>query len=589
MNDIRYSTIVEVYDKLESTTKRLEMTTLLVELLNRTPKEIINLVIYLTQGKLYPDFKGVEIGIAEKLAIKSVSIVTGITEARIEEALRDLGDLGTVAEKYLQTKTQQSLFHQPLSVNKVYKTFEKIAKTTGPGSVDIKIKHLTRLLNDSTPTEARYLIRTALGKLRLGIADMTMLDALAESYAKGKSNRKIVERAYNISSDLGLVAKLCAYEGLDGIRTIKVKVGNPIRPMLAERLSNARTILDKLNGIGAAEYKYDGIRIQAHINSKTISLFSRRLENVTSQFPDICHNLRANITASEVIVEGECVAIIPETGEMQPFQMISQRRGRKHNLQKMSEQIPIKIYLFDLLYLNGVDYTSIEYPKRRKILESIIIPSDKVELSRQIITRDINELNQFMDQAVSEGCEGLIVKSIKDNSLYTAGARGWQWIKYKRSYKSEVVDTFDLVIIGAFKGRGKRTGFYGTLLMAAYNQEEDLFETICKLASGFTDNDLINFPTFLDSFKIEKRHIRVKSLIDPDVHFIPKFILEVAADEITLSPLHTCARNVTKQESGLALRFPRFTGNYRKDKNPEDATTSHEIIELYNQQLKHIG
>jgi len=589
MADLRYSEIVDVYEKVESTTKRLEMTSLLVELLRKSPRESIDKVVYLTQGKLYPDFIGLEIGVAEKLAIKALSVVAGRSEDFIEEKLKELGDLGRVAEDLMSRKTQQSLFHQPLTVEIVYDAFDKMARATGPGSVDVKVRYLTRLLNDASPKEARYLLRTAVGRLRLGVADMTILDALSEAFGKGKTDRDIIEKAYNLSSDLGLVAKTLAHEGIEGLAKFKIIIGKPIRPMLAERLSDAKEILEKLGGRGAAEYKYDGIRIQAHIGSDVIYLFSRRLEDVTSQFPDVCRYLRDSIKASEAIVEGECVAFEADTGEMLPFQVISQRRGRKYEVERMSEEIPVKVFLFDLLYLNGEDYTVQRYPMRRRALESIVTPTDRVGLSHLLITGDPEELDRYMDQAVSEGCEGLVVKSLGDESIYKAGARGWLWIKYKRSYKAEVVDTFDLVVVGAFKGRGKRAGSYGALLMAAYNHERDMFETLCKLGSGFTDEDLAGLPKLLEPYRIERRHPRVDSLMEPDIWFTPEIVLEVAADEITLSPMHTCSRDEVKKNAGLALRFPRFTGRYRRDKGPEDATTSTEVAELYRRQLKQMA
>lgn len=589
MADLRYSEIVDVYEKMEATTKRLEMTSLLVGLLKKSPRESIDKVVYLTQGKLYPDFMGLEIGVADKLAIKALAVVAGKGEDAIEEKLKEMGDLGRVAEELMQRKAQQSLFHQPLTVEIVYDSFDKMARATGSGSVDVKVRYLTRLLNDASPKEARYILRTAVGRLRLGVADMTILDALAEAFGRGKADREMIERAYNLSSDLGLVAKTLAYKGVEGLVNFKITVGRPIRPMLAERLSSAEEILEKLGGKGGAEYKYDGIRVQAHLGPEVAYLFSRRLENITSQFPDICRYLREGIKASEAIVEGECVAFEADTGEMLPFQVISQRRGRKYEIEKMSEEVPVKIFLFDLLYLNGDDYTIRRYPERRKALESIVNPTDRVDLSHLLITSDPEELDRYMDQAVSEGCEGVIVKSLGEDSIYKAGARGWLWIKYKRSYKAEIADTFDLVVVGAFKGRGKRAGSYGALLMAAYNPERDMFETLCKLGSGFTDEDLKSLPSLLKPYKIERRHPRVDSLMEPDLWFAPEMVLEVAADEITLSPMHMCGRDKVKKGAGLALRFPRFTGRCRRDKGPEDATTSSEVMELYRRQLKQVA
>ncbi|MEM4245727.1 MAG: ATP-dependent DNA ligase [Candidatus Bathyarchaeia archaeon] len=585
---MRYSELVEVYEEIGSTSKRLEMTDLLVDLLKKAPRASIDKVIYLTQGKLYPDFMGVEIGVAEKLVIKSIGSVSGRPESEIEKALRKTGDLGEAAEEFLQRKSQTALLHRPLTVETVYESFEKMAKATGSGSVDTKIRYLNRLLSDATPLEAKYLVRTALGRLRLGVADMTILDALAIAFGGGKEAREVVERAYNLSSDLGHVARTIAEKGLESLASFQVRVGRPIRPMLAERLSDPGEIIEKLGGRCAAEYKYDGIRVQAHIAPSQVMLFSRRLENITSQFPDVVKILSQSVTSRDCIVEGECVAFNPDTGDMQPFQAISQRRGRKYEIEEIEKEVPVKIFLFDLLYADGVDYTQTPYPERRAALQSIVREGDLVAVSQQIVTGDPAELDRYMDQAISEGCEGIVVKSLDQSSIYKAGARGWTWIKYKRSYKAEIVDTFDLVPVGAFSGRGKRAGSYGALLMAAYNRDADTFETVCKLGSGFTDADLASLPERLRDSTLQQKHARVSSLMEPDIWLSPSTVLEVAADEITLSPLHTCGKDVVRKDTGFALRFPRFTGNYRYDKAPEDATTTAEIIEVYRSQLKQI-
>ena len=588
MTPLKFSQVADLFEKIEATTKRLEMTGLLVDLIKETPKDEISKVVYLLQGKLYPDYVGVELGLAEKLLIKAAAEVSGKTERLIEEDYKRTGDVGLTVESLLRKKSQVSLVKRSLTVKTVYETFDKIAKATGSGSVDTKIRLLISLLNDATPLEGKFIARMAVGKLRLGVADMTVLDGLAVAYGGDKVARAPIERAYNLSSDLGYVADVVANEGLVGIEKFKITVGRPIRPMLCERLPAAQDILEKLGGEGAAEYKYDGLRIQAHLSPKGVQLFSRRLENITDQFPDVATLLHTCVKAKEAIVEGECVAVDANTGDMLPFQVISQRRGRKYEIQRMSEEIPVTVFLFDILFLNGRDMTLTPYLERRKELVKIIEPSEHVAIAHQHLTKDPKRLEQLMDEAVASGCEGLVVKSISEQSTYQAGARGWLWIKYKRSYKAEVQDTFDLVPVGAFAGRGRRAGSYGALLMASYNQQEDVFETLCKLGSGFTDLDLANLPKMLEKSVVTHRHPRVNSLMEPDVWFAPYVVLEVAADEITLSPLHTCGWNVIRPGSGMALRFPRFTGNWRKDKSAEDATTSQEALEMYQKQLKKI-
>ncbi|MEM2102324.1 MAG: ATP-dependent DNA ligase [Candidatus Bathyarchaeia archaeon] len=584
---MQYSVIADSYEKIEATTKRLEMTDHLVELLKKTPKQLIDKVVYLTQGKIYPDFTGIEIGIAEKLAVKALARATGQNEETIENSLKQTGDLGETAQQFLQKRIQATLFQQPLTVTKVYETLEKMAKTTGPGSIDTKMSLLAGLLTNASPKEAKYLIRTVTGNLRLGIADMTVLDALAIAYGGGKEARQHLERAYNISSDLGRVAKTITEKGIEGIKKFEVVINEPIRPMLAERLSSPQEILEKLGGKCIAEFKYDGERIQAHKDNDKITLYSRRLENITDQYPDAVELFQKYVKAQTAILEAECVAIDQDTGEMRPFQELMHRR-RKYGVEKAVEEYPISLFMFDVLYSNGKDLTLKPYPTRHKELERIITLSDRTRTAEYLITDNPEELEKFFEKAVENGCEGLVCKSIAPDSIYQAGARGWLWIKYKRDYKSEMTDTVDLVVVGAFHGRGKRAGTYGALLLAVYEPEDDLFKTVCKCGSGFSDEDLEKLPKTLEKHKLTHKHPRVKSFLEADVWFEPKMVLEIIGAEITLSPVHVCAMDVIRKGSGLAIRFPRFTGKYREDKSPEDATTEKEIIEMYRSQLKKV-
>ena len=585
---LKYSLIADAYEKIEAATKRLEMTDHLVKILKETPKEVIDKIVYLTQGKLYPDFLGIEIGIAEKLAIRAVARATGHSEKEIEEDLRKTGDLGETAQKFLKKKTQVSFFPKPLTVESVYETLDKMAKSTGSGSMDLKISFLAGLLSDASPKEAKYIIRTVTGSLRLGIADMTVLDALAIAFGGGKEAREALERAYNISSDLGRVAKTVVEKGIKAIERFKVSLGEPIRPMLAERLGSPVEILEKLGGKCIAEYKYDGERIQAHKKEDYVTLFSRRLEDITDQYPDGGELIRKHVRAKEAIIEAECVAVDPDTGEMKPFQELMHRR-RKYGIKKAMEEYPISLFMFDALYVDGKDLTLEPYPVRRQHLEKIIEQADNVKVAEYIITDDPEELERFFEKAVENGCEGLLCKSMNEDSVYQAGARGWLWIKYKRDYRSEMTDTVDLVVVGAFHGRGKRAGTYGALLLAAYNSDEDVFKTVTKCGTGFTDEDLKKLPKMMGKYRIPHRHPRVISTIEADVWFEPVVVIETIGAEITLSPIHTCAMDVIRKESGLAIRFPRFTGNYRLDKSAEDATTVQEVVEMYRSQLKKVA
>ena len=584
---MKYAVIAKSYEKVEATTKRLEMIDHLIELFRETPNEIIDKVVYLTQGKLYPDFVGIEIGVAEKLAIRAVAKATGYPEKEVEEDIKQTGDLGITTQRFLERKAQVTLFRKPLTVQKVYEQLDKMAKASGSGSEDQKISLLAGLLANASPEEAKYIIRTVTGNLRLGIADMTVLDALAVAYGGGKEAREGLERAYNISSDLGRVAGTVVEKGMKGIENFEVSIGEPIRPMLAERLSSPQEILEKLGGKCIAEFKYDGERVQAHKQGDSVVLFSRRLENITEQYPDAVEFFQKHIKANDAIVEAEVVAIDPDTGEMLPFQELMHRR-RKHGIKKAVREYPVSLFVFDVLYLDGKDLTLEPYPLRHEHLEKAIEQSGLVRVADYLVTDNPGELEKFFEAAVESGCEGLICKSLNEEAVYRAGARGWLWIKYKRDYKSEMTDTVDLVAVGAFYGRGRRAGTYGALLLAAYDPEEDLFQTVTKCGTGFTDEDLERLLKIMEKHRISHQHPRVQSTIEADVWFDPKVVIEIMGAEITISPIHVCAMDAIRKGSGLAIRFPRFTGNYRSDKSAEDATSVNEIVQMYKGQLKNV-
>lgn len=584
---ILYDTLCETYLKLESTTKRLEMTEILVELLSKSPTHSIPIICYLTTGNLFP-LTDLDLGIAEKMVIESISAALGFTSKEITEDLKETGDLGTTAEKLRRMSKQQTLFSKKLTVQDVYSTFEKIAKASGQGSVEQKKRLLSGLITSSSPLGAKYLIRTALGKLRLGIAEMTLIDAIAIAFTGKKENRDLVERAYNFNTDIGHVAQVAVEKGLDGLKRFKIQVGHPIRMMAAQRLSSPTEILGKHRKT-AAETKYDGERVQIHKDKNNVFLFSRRLENISHQYPDVMDYIKEGLTAEHAIVEGEVVAYDPDTGEFYPFQILMRRR-RKYGIEIARTQYPVVLFLFDALLVDDKPLVDYPFPKRRKKLEQITKISNNLQLTFQQVVSTPEELEILFEKAISDGHEGLIAKSLQEDSIYQAGGRGWLWIKYKRDYASEMVDTVDLVVIGAFWGRGRRAGTYGALLCAAYDMEEDLFETVCKLGSGFSDEDLVAFRDLLEEFKIQNPHVRVhvqKEMI-PDVWFDPTVVLEIQGAELTMSPVHTAALNKIKANSGLAIRFPRYTGTIRKDKSPEQATTVKELCEMYQRQLRQL-
>jgi DNA ligase-1 len=576
--------VVDYYEQLEATTKRLEMTDILAALLSKTPPAVIDKVVYMTLGELYPAYVGLELGVAEKLAARAIRQVSGAGEKELNELFSRHGDLGTVAELLLRTKEQTTLFVQELTVEEVYSSLEKIAKASGPGAVDVKTAVLSKLLAMATPVEAKHIVRIVTGKMRLGVADMTILDALAKAFG---GDREVYERAYNLSSDIGLVAKTAAVEGVEGVSKFRVRVGIPVRCMLAERLSSAVEILEKMDGVGFTEYKYDGERMQIHKAGEKVWIFSRRQENITQQYPDVVEAVEKYVKAAEAILECEAVPLDPDTGETLPFQELMHRK-RKKEIQRAAEEYPVALYFFDILYVDGEDMTTKPFLERRKMLEKVIVEDERVKLSTGLLTHSPEEVEKIFAEAVEAGCEGVIVKSVGEDSVYRAGARGWQWIKFKRDYRSEMIDTVDLVVVGAFHGRGRRRGKFGALLTAVYNEERDVFQTVCKVGSGFKDEDLERFTEMINQLKIPHKHARVESLMTPDVWVEPSIVLEIIGAEVTLSPVHTCAWGVLKEGYGLGIRFPRYTGRLRTDKKPEDATTDREIVEMYRRQLKKI-
>jgi DNA ligase 1 len=580
---MRFSEIADTFEKMSATTKRLELTQYLVELFQKTPPETISKMVYLIQGKLRPDFEGVELGLAEKLAIHALAKSSGIPIKKINSVYAEDGDLGSAAAKILEQKTQTTFLAQDITAERVYETLYKIAKLEGQRSQDMKMKYVSSLLNDATPQEAKFILKIAMGTLRLGIADNTVMDALAISFTGSKENREKLEAAYNVSSDLGRVAETIARKGLDGLKDFHVKVFSPIRPMLAERVKSESEAVEKLGTGFAAEYKLDGERVQIHYKDNTMILYSRRLENITSYYPDILENVPKALKTTDVILEAEAVAINPDSGEFLPFQELMHRR-RKYDIDRIVEKYPITVNLFDVLYLNGQDLLNEPYRIRRKKLEGITAEDDYTKIVTQTIVHTENEIEDFLENGINAGCEGLMLKVL--DAPYRAGARGSNWLKLKREYRNELGDSLDLVVIGAFFGKGRRTGKYGTLLLASYNADRDVFESICKVGTGFTDENLDQFYQILQDKVTLKKNPRIESGMEPDVWFEPELVIEIVASEITLSPVHMTAKDSIRSGSGLALRFPKFTGKIRMEKAAEDASTDQEVITLYKNQKK---
>ncbi|BFH73248.1 ATP-dependent DNA ligase [Sulfurisphaera javensis] len=589
---MEFKLIAEYFDKLEKISSRLQLTALLTDLFKKADKNVIDKVVYLIQGKLWPDFLGYpELGVGEKLLIKAISIATNVKEEIVEEQLKTIGDLGEVAMRLKKTPQSASILSflgaqttEGLTVEETYDALTKIALASGEGSRDIKIRSLAGLLKKASPLEAKYIVRFVDGRLRVGIGDATIMDALSTAFTGSVSYRSLIERAYNLRADLGNIAKIIAQQGAEALKDIKPQVGIPIRPMLAERLNDPTEILAKVGGEALVDYKYDGERAQIHKKDKEIYIFSRRLENITKMYPDVVEYVREYINANEVIIEGEIVAVDPESNEIRPFQELMHRK-RKNDIQEAIKEYPVNVYLFDLMYYENEDYTMKPLPERRKKLEEVIKPNDKLHIAHHIYTNNVDKLTEFFYDAISNGAEGVMVKSIAKDSIYQAGSRGFLWIKLKRDYQSEMADSVDLVVVGAFYGRGKRGGKLSSLLMAAYDPETDTFKTVCKVASGFSDAELDELQKKLMEIKLDNKDPRVDSELVPDIWVEPKYVAEIIGAEITLSPEHTCCKGMVTKDAGLSVRFPRFI-RWRDDKSIEDATTPKEIYEMYKLKLK---
>ena len=580
---MKFSVLSDSLEKMELTTKRLELTDILVELIKKTPTNRISKVIYLIQGKIRPNFEGVELGIAEKLVIRAISKSSGTTIKKIEADYNDDGDLGKTGANILKQKTQTTFSAETITLDRVYDTLLKISNLEGKAYQDMKMKYISSLLNDATPIESKFVLKILLGTLRLGIAENTVMDALAIAFTGKKENREIVENAYNVSSDLGKVSEVLATEGLDGILKFNTSLFSPIRPMLADRVKSEQDAIKKIENEFAAEYKLDGERAQIHKKNNEIILFSRSLENITKYYPDIVEKISNSINANEGIFEAEIVAINESTGNFLPFQELMHRR-RKHKLEQAILDYPITVNFFDLLYYNGNDFLEKPYSERRKNLESIIKENNFARLIPMSIVKKEEDISEILENSINSGCEGLMLKVL--NSPYRAGTRGNNWLKLKREYQNELGDSLDLVVVGAFFGRGRRTGKYGTLLLSTYNSESDTFPTICKVGTGFTDENLDQLFQILSNKVILKKNPRVESSIEADIWFEPELVLEIVASEITLSPIHKTGLDMIRKDTGFALRFPKFTGKIRTEKSVEDASVDEEVIALYKNQKK---
>ncbi len=599
------------FDKIEKTPSRLEMTKLLAELLKKTNESNIKKIVFLCQGKLGANYEKIESGIGEKMVVEALAKSTGFTKKEIEKKFREKGDLGLTAEEFCEQKKQSALFSSQLTVNKVFENFLKISRVEGTGSRELKLKLMAELFNSAGGTEAKYIARIPLENLRLGIGDPTIMDSLAgnlleegkqkqewikktekemkekkikEKIWKEEFKRRIklklrekIEEKYNIYSDLGSIAEILKKKGLNGLKEIQITAGIPIRPTLAERLNSSEEIIKKL-GKCAVEAKYDGFRIQCHKNKDKVWIYSRQSENMTEMFPDIVKAIKEQIKAEKAIFEGEAIAFNEITGEFLSFQLTIQRK-RKYGIENKAKEFPLKLFVFDLMMLEEKNLMEEPFIERRKKLEKLIQQGKIISLTKSINTDSSKKVDEFFDENISKGLEGIIAKDL--NAKYIAGARKFAWIKLKRSYKGELTDSIDGVIIGYYTGKGKRTEFgLGALLTAVYAEKEDLFKSVAKIGTGLSEKQLVELEKLLKKISSKKKPARVESELKPDYWVEPKYVIEIRADEITKSPVHLTAR---KEGKGLALRFPRMI-SIRTDKKAEQATTEKEIKKMYVKQ-----
>jgi DNA ligase-1 len=584
---VRFADLCATFERLETTSKRLEMRSTLVELIRPLRPPDLGRVLYLAQGLLRPEYEGVELGMADSLARRAVATAAHTDEAIVARRTKESGDLGTTTGELLAGVRRLEEM-PPLRVAEVYAELTRIAEAKGAGSQETKVQILSELLVRASPIEGKFIVRFVLGTLRVGVREMTILDALAEAFGDGtKATRQQIESAFNLSSDLELVAGVLVEKGAEGLANVSLEVGRPMRAMLAEREPNLAAVLKRMDGRAALEYKYDGLRVQAHIpKNGPVRLFSRRLEEISGQFPELVEELPRAIRSVPAILEGECVPIDPDTDEIQPFQQVSRRRGRKHDLDRVRGEIPVCLFTFDVFLLGGSTVYGRPFPERRALLEKALHPTERVRLAVQRVVASEEEAQSFFDEAIAAGGEGIMAKSLAEGSAYRAGARGFWWIKYKREYTVGLSDSIDGVVVGGFQGRGRRAGRYGAFLLAVYNPKLDRFESFCKVGSGFDDAQLAEMPGRLHRYEVDERPPEVVTGVTPDRWIRPGVVLEVRGAELTLSPVHRAGLGAIRPGAGLALRFPRFTGRVRDDRSATEATTAAELLRLYRSQVR---
>jgi DNA ligase 1 len=582
---VEFARLAHTFEELEGTRSRLALVGLLTELLRSVegPEEIEQ-VCYLVQGRVAPFYVALEMGMAEKTVARSIANASHTTSEHVLERYNALGDMGLVAE---QVRQETEAVSDTLSVGEVFLGLKAIAQTSGKGAIEQKIAMLSDLLSRVDSLSAKFVVRILLGHLRLGIGEATVLDALAKAKWNDVKKRKLLEEAYNKTSDLGLIGRIIfehpnEEEAERAVAALDIQVGKPIHSQLAERLPTAEAIIARM-GTVVAQYKYDGLRAQIHKNGKLVTIFSRNLEDQSHMFPELIAGTLSQVRAESAILDAETLAYNATSEEFLPFQETTRRR-RKHGIEAMAEQLPLKAFVFDMLYKDGVSLLDTPLAERLKILAETLHPADDtLMLTANHTVSDAHTLTLLFDEAISKGLEGLVVKKLE--SRYEAGARNFNWVKLKRHSAGALNDTIDCVLLGYLYGRGKRAALgAGSLLVGLYDPEQDLFVTVTKIGTGLSDEQWRSIRERTKGLEVDHKPARVSSLIEPSVWVEPQLVLEVLADEITRSPMHTAGK--VGDEPGYALRFPRLVSFRERDKQPEDATTVQELIELYQNQGK---
>jgi DNA ligase-1 len=549
-----YEKLVELYDALDSTTKRLEKTAILSDFLKMVgdiDPENLPVVTLLSLGRIFPTWSEEELGIGSKLLMKAIGLVVGVTEEEVEDQVRDSGDIGAASQELFKRKVQSTLFMQHLSIDKVHQNLVKIADISGGRSQYKKLEILRELLSSASPEEAKYITRTVLEELRVGVGEGTLVDAISQAFNVPKET---VDRAHMLTNDLGLVAKTAREEGVEGLDKLTLKPGKPVKHMLAQLSPGYKESIKEM-GYALCETKYDGIRVQIHREGDDINLFTRRLENISNAVPEITEYIKKSIKPANFIVEGEI--IVTKDGKPISFQYILQRVRRKYEIDRLREEIPLTLYLFDVLYYEKPTLDE-PFKDRRKLLEEIVevIPG-KLELSKQVkVTPETSDLAlNLFNESIEEGHEGVMLKD--PNAPYTPGLRGKRMVKWKAT-----PETLDLVVVGGTYGKGRRANLIGSFLLALQDENKEL-KTLAHVATGLDDK------TLLELSKMSEPLITRK--VGRKVEMVPSIILEVAFSEIVKSP---------EYESGYSLRFP-VVKRIRTDISIDDIDTVERVESMF--------